>query len=42
MRGLEWGRLYKTYKNNAYNPMQADAEVEELYADPYVRNKKQI
>lgn len=42
MRGLEWGRLYKTYKNNAYNPMQVDAEVEELYADPYVRNKRGI
>lgn len=42
MRGLEWGRLYETYKNTAYNPQNVSKKVKELYADPYVKNRKGI
>ncbi len=42
MRGLEWGRLYETYKNTAYNPQNVSEKVKELYADPYVKNRKGI
>lgn len=42
MRGLEWGRLYETYKNTAYNPQNISEKVKELYADPYVKNLKGI
>jgi hypothetical protein len=42
MRGLEWGRLYETYHNTAYDPAQVSAEVRQLYADPYVKNRKGI
>lgn len=42
MRGLEWGRLYETYKNTAYNPQNISEKVKELYADPYVKNRKGI
>lgn len=42
MRGLEWGRLYETYKNTAYNPQNISEKVKKLYADPYVKNRKGI
>ncbi len=42
MRGLEWGRLYETYHKKAYNPAKVSAEVQKLYADPYVKNRKGI
>ena len=42
MRGLEWGRLYETYHTTAYNPAQVSAEVQKLYADPYVKSRKGI
>lgn len=42
MRGLEWGRLYETYKNTAYNPNDVSAKVFKLYSDPYVENRKGI
>jgi len=42
MRGLEWGRLYETYKNQPYNPQVIAEEVKNLYADPYVKNRKGI
>lgn len=42
MRGLEWGRLYETYKDTAYNPQDVSAKVKELYSDPYVKNRKGI
>ncbi|MCX6346090.1 MAG: DUF262 domain-containing protein [Armatimonadetes bacterium] len=42
MRGLEWGRLYETYHTKAYNPAQVSAEVQKLYADPYVKNRRGI
>ena len=42
MRGLEWGRLYETYHNKSYNPKKISKEVKNLYADPYVKNRKGI
>lgn len=42
MRGLEWGRLYEVYHKKAYNPNQVSAEVQKLYGDPYIKNRKGI
>ncbi len=42
MRGLEWGRLYETYHKNAYNPAKVSKEVQELYGDSYVKNRKGV
>lgn len=42
MCGLEWGRLYETYHTTAYDPATVAAKVAELYADPYVKNRRGI
>ena len=42
MRGLEWGRLYETYHMQPYNPKQVSTEVQKLYGDSYVKNRKGI
>jgi len=42
MRGLEWGRLYEEYHKKPYNPAKVSAEVQKLYGDPYVQNRKGI
>ncbi len=42
MRGLEWGRLYETYKNQPYSPQKVSQQVQELYADPYVKSRKGV
>jgi hypothetical protein len=42
MCGLEWGRLYETYHKQAYNPAKVSAEVQKLYADSYVKNRRGI
>ncbi len=42
MRGLEWGRLYETYKDTAYKPDEVSAKVFKLYGDPCVENRKGI
>lgn len=42
MRGLEWGRLYETYHGKAYNPSKISEQVQELYGDAYVKNRKGI
>ena len=42
MRGLEWGRLYEEYHKKSYNPAKVSAEVQKLYADPYIKNRKGI
>jgi len=42
MRGLEWGRLYETYRKQPYDPKKVSALVKELYTDPYVKNRKSI
>lgn len=42
MRGLEWGRLYEKYHSKPYNQTKVSAEVNKLYADSYVKNRKGI
>jgi hypothetical protein len=42
MRGLEWGRLYEEHHKTAYSPAKVSQEVHQLYADPYVKNRKGI
>lgn len=42
MRGLKWGALYEQYHSTPYNPEYMAKRVVDLYADPYVRNKKGI
>jgi len=42
MRGLEWGRFYEEYHKKSYDPKKVSAEVQKLYADPYVKNRRGI
>ena len=42
MKGLEWGRLYETYHKTEYDPIKISKKVHELYADPYVKNRKGV
>jgi len=42
MQGLEWGRLYETYHKKSCNPKKVSEEVQKLYGDPYVKNRKGI
>ncbi len=42
MRGLEWGRLYEEYHGSSYDPAQVSAAVKELYADPYIKNRRGV
>lgn len=42
MRGLDWQRFYATWGQDAYNGNATVQRVEELYADPAVRKKKNI
>jgi len=40
--GLEWGRLYEEYHKKGYNSKKVSAQVQELYGDPYVKNRKGV
>jgi len=42
MCGLEWGRLYEAYYKKSYNSKKVSEEVQKLYGDPYVKNRKGI
>ncbi len=42
MQGLEWGRMYEAYHKKSYNPKKVSEKVQELYGDPYVKNRKGI
>lgn len=42
MRGLEWGQLYEIYRKKSYDPKKVSEEVQKLYSDPYVKNRKGI
>lgn len=42
MRGLEWGRLYEAYHQTPYNPVTVSENVQKLYGDPYVKNRRGI
>ncbi|MBK6772070.1 MAG: DUF262 domain-containing protein [Ignavibacteria bacterium] len=42
MCGLEWGRLYETYHNKAYDPKKISEKVQKLYCDPYIKNHRGV
>ncbi|WP_324262850.1 DUF262 domain-containing protein [Altererythrobacter sp. H2] len=42
MKGIEWGRLYETYRNTAYDPAKVSEHLKRLYGDPYVKNRKGV
>lgn len=42
MCGLEWGRLYEQYHKKSYDQKKVSTEVQKLYADPYIKNRKGI
>jgi 5-methylcytosine-specific restriction endonuclease McrA len=42
MCGLEWGRLYEEYHDTSYNPSELAKQIQELYGDPYVKNRRGI
>jgi len=42
MCGIEWGRMYEIYHTKAFSPAKVSAEVQKLYGDPYVKNRKGI
>ena len=42
MKGLEWGRLYETYRKQPYNSKTVSEQVKNLYADPYIKNRKGV
>lgn len=42
MKGLEWGRLYETYKKLPYDPRKVSEQVKHLYADPYINNRRGV
>lgn len=42
MQGLDWGRLYETYHKKSYDPAAVSAEVQKLYGDPFVKNRRGV
>jgi len=42
MCGLEWGQLYERYHHTAYDPAKVSEEVQKLYGDPYIQDRKGI
>jgi hypothetical protein len=42
MRGLEWGRLYEKYHTQSYDPKVVSAQVQKLYGDAYIKNRRGI
>lgn len=42
MKGLEWGRFYETYRKQPYNSKTVSEQIKNLYADPYIKNRKGV
>ncbi len=42
MRGLEWGRLYEEYHRKPYNAKAVSDELQKLYGDAYVKNRRGV
>lgn len=42
MCGIEWGRLYESFHLSPYNPATVGGRVRQLYADPYVKNRRGV
>ena len=42
MCGIEWGKLYNKYHDKPYDPQKVSEKLQELYADPFVKNHRGI
>lgn len=42
MCGIEWGRLYEEHHKKPYNAAQVSKELQQLYGDLYVKNRKGV
>ncbi len=42
MKGLDWGKFYRTYKDNTYNAEELETEISNLMADDEVTCKKGV
>lgn len=42
MQGLEWGHLYEAHHNTAYDRKTVSADVQRLYGDPFVKNRRGV
>jgi hypothetical protein len=42
MKGLEWGRLYEAFHKKPFDPAEVGKQVQALYGDAYVKNRKGI
>lgn len=42
MKGLEWGRLYENYHTHYYDPEEVHKIVQDLYSNPFVKNRRGI
>jgi hypothetical protein len=42
MKGIDWGRLYNTYKNKNLDPVALEKEITHLMQDDDVRNQKGV
>ncbi len=42
MKGLEWGRLYKTYQAQTYDPVKVSEEVHKLLGDFNVKDRRGV
>ena len=42
MRGLDWGRLYEEHHKTSYDAKKLSQQIQDLYGDPYVKNRKGI
>ena len=42
MRGIEWGRLYESYKETEFDIRDLNQKVRKYYGDGYVKNRKGI
>ena len=42
MKGLEWGRLWRTYSNNGFDPDELSIKIQQLLADSQIHNPKGI
>jgi len=42
MKGQHWGSLYERFSKLPYDPKKVSAHLKDLYADPYVKNRKGV
>lgn len=42
MKGIEWGRLYETYRKRPYDSTKVSEQIKKHYSDPYIKNRKGV